>query len=182
MRGVGSPLSGGVGVGVIHLIRHGEPEVSGVLLGRSDVVLRVAAMPAASFAAATVFASPLRRARRTAELLFPSQPITILDGLAERDLGDWEGRTWVEVEQGWPDLAASAALDWFGTTPPNGEPWDHFVKRIASTWDIVRQAEGPLALVAHAGVNAALAELIAGCNPAEFQQTYLEVRTFEFEH
>jgi len=169
-------------VGVVHLIRHGEPEVQGLLLGRTDVALRLAAIPPAQFKAATVFASPLRRARLTAELLFPDQSITILEGLAERDLGDWESRSWDEVEQGWPDLARSAALDWFGTTPPNGEPWPRFVERVVSSWRIVRQADGPLAVVAHAGVNAALAELIAGRNPAEFRQAYLEVLTFEFEH
>lgn len=179
---VRSSLPGGVGVGIVHLIRHAEPEVRGVLLGRTDVALRVASIPVAPFTVATVFASPLRRARRTAELLFPNQPITVLGGLAERDLGDWEGRSWDEVKRGWPDLAGRAALDWFGTTPPEGEPWDRFVERITLTWPVMRQAEVPIAVIAHAGVNAALAELIGGRNPAEFQQAYLEVLTFEFEY
>ena len=165
----------------MHLIRHAEPEVQGVLLGRTDVALRPAAIPAAPFPVATVFASPLRRARRTAELLFPDQPITILDGLAERDLGEWEGRSWNEVQQGWPDLAGSASRDWFGTTPPGGEPWGRFVERVVSTWNVVRQAEKPIAVVAHAGVNAVLSQRIAGRNPAEFQQAYLEILTLEFE-
>jgi broad specificity phosphatase PhoE len=169
-------------VGVIHLIRHAEPQVSGVLLGRTDVALRLDALPPAMFAAATVFASPLRRARRTAELLFPNQRLTVLDGLAERDLGDWEGLSWAEVEQGWPELASSASRDWLGTTPPGGEPWDRFVERITLTWHPMRRAQSPIAIVAHAGVNAALAELIAGRKPADFQQAYLEVLTFELEY
>lgn len=182
MRRVGSSLPGGVGVGIIHLIRHAEPEVRGVFLGRTDVALRLAAIPASQLTVATVFASPLRRARRTAELLFPSQPIAILDGLAERDLGNWESHSWDEVEQDWPDLAGRAARDWFGTTPPEGEPWGRFVERVTLTWRVVRVAEEPIAVIAHAGVNAALAELIAGRNPREFRQAYLEVLTFEFEY
>jgi alpha-ribazole phosphatase len=166
----------------VHLIRHAEPEVRGVLLGRTDVALRPAAIPPAPLTVATVFASPLCRARRTAELLFPDRPITIIDGLAERDLGAWEGRSWNEVQQGWPDLAGSAAVDWFGTTPPGGEPWAGFVERVVSTWNAVRQAEEPIAVVAHAGVNAVLAERIAGRNPLEFQQKYLEILTLEFEN
>jgi alpha-ribazole phosphatase len=182
MRRIRISLTGGVGVGVVYLIRHAEPKVNGVLLGRTDVALRSAAIPAAPFLAATVFASPLLRARRTAELLFPSQPVTVLDGLAERDLGDWEGRSWEEVERDWPDLAGSAALDWFATTPPKGEPWSRFAERIASTWRVASQAETPIVVIAHAGVNAVLAQLIAGRNPAEFRQAYLEVLTFELEN
>jgi ribonuclease H / adenosylcobalamin/alpha-ribazole phosphatase len=168
-------------MGIVHLIRHAEPEVRGVLLGRTDVALRADAIPSAEFSVATVFASPLRRARRTAELLFPNQPVTLLDGLAERDLGDWEGHSWSEVEHGWPDMARSAAADWFATTPPRGESWDCFVERVVSTWHVVRQAEKPIAVVAHVGVNAVLSQSIAGCNPAGFQQAYLEVLTLEFE-
>lgn len=181
MRRVGVTVPGGAGVGLVHLIRHGEPEVRGVFLGRTDVALRPAAIPPASLTVATVFASPLCRAFRTAELLFPDRPVTILGGLAERDFGDWEGRSWSEVQEGWPDLAGRAAVDWFGTTPPGGEPWARFVERVVSAWHVMRQAEKPIAVVAHAGVNAILAERIAGRHPAEFQQTYLEVLTLEFE-
>ena len=173
---------GGVGVGVVHLIRHAEPEICGALLGRTDVELILATVPAAQFAVATVFASPLQRARRTAELLFPDQQVTILDGLAERDIGEWEGRRWDELEQGWPDLARRAALDWLGTTPPGGESWRGFVERVTSAWNVICHADKPIAVVAHAAVNAALAELIDGRNPAEFQQGYLEVLTLELEY
>jgi broad specificity phosphatase PhoE len=164
-------------VGIVHLIRHAEPEVRGVLLGSTDVALLLETVPAVQFAVATVFASPLQRARRTAELLFPNQPVTILDGLAERDLGEWD-----DVKQGWPDLACSAALDWLGTTPPGGESWRGFVERVTTTWNMMCHTEKPIAVVAHAAVNAALAELIAGRDPAEFQQAYLEVLTLELEY
>jgi broad specificity phosphatase PhoE len=178
---VGGRLPGGIGVGIVHLIRHAEPAVRGVLLGRTDVALSAAAIPPAGFAVATVFASPLRRARRTAELLFPDQPVTVLDGLAERDLGDWEGRSWDEVEHGWPALARSAAVDWFTTTPPGGESWDRFVERVVSAWHVVRQAGSPIAVVAHVGVNSVLSQRIAGGDAAVFQQAFLEVLTLEFE-
>lgn len=168
-------------MGVVYLVRHAEPDVSGVLLGRKDVSLGSSPIEAASFDVASVFASPLLRARRSAELLFPNHPITVLDGLAERDVGDWEGHSWDEVEKLWPELAARAELNWFLTTPPNGEPWDGFVERVGSAWSKVRSAEGPVAIVAHAGVNAVLAELIAGYDPAGFSQQYLEVLTLEFE-
>jgi broad specificity phosphatase PhoE len=165
----------------VHLIRHAEPEVRGLFLGKTDVGLSQAAIPPAPFKAATVFASPLQRARRTAECLFPHQHITIFEGLAERDFGEWEGLAWSQVEQGWPTLASRAALDWLTTTPPGGEPWNCFMERITLAWHTIRQAEQPIAIVAHAGVNSALAELIAGRKPADFEQAYLEVLTLELE-
>jgi broad specificity phosphatase PhoE len=168
-------------VGVAYLIRHGEPVVRGVLLGRKDVALAPRSIEAASLEVRSVFASPLLRAQRSAELLFPNHTITILDGLAERGLGDWEGYSWGEVEGRWPELAARAELNWFLTTPPNGEPWNCFVERVGSAWSEVRRAKGPVAIVAHAGVNAVLAELITRRDLAIFRQEYLEVVTLEFE-
>lgn len=155
--------------------------MSGVLLGSTDVDLRDQPIRAAEFHVATVFTSPLRRAARTAEYLFPNHRAIVLDGLAERGLGVWEGLTWQEVESSWPELASRALVDWFGTTPPSGERWSHVVDRVAAVLRVIRKAAMPVAVVAHAGVNALLAEMIAGRKPVELRQAYLEVLTFELE-
>ena len=165
---------------LVHLIRHGEPVVRGLLLGCTDAPLGAAAIPPSSIAVASLFASPLQRAYRTAELLFPGVPMTLMAALKERDLGDWDGLKWDAVEQDWPKLASRAAYDWLGTTPPNGEAWPRFVERVAGAWQVIRTAPSPIVIVAHAGVNAALADCIAGQKPLEFRQDYLEVLTFEF--
>ncbi|MEO7651338.1 MAG: histidine phosphatase family protein, partial [Bryobacteraceae bacterium] len=150
-------------------------------LGRTDVALRLDTLPAIALPVASVFASPLRRARRTAALLFPFREMTILDGLAERDLGEWDGLSWEAVQHGWPDLARQAEFDWLGTTPPKGESWPTLIARVTPAFHQMCRAEKPIAVVAHVGVNAALAELIAGRNPMEFRQDYLEVLTLELE-
>ena len=165
---------------IVHIIRHGEPAMRGLLLGRTDMPLGAAPIPCALIEVRSIFASPLQRAHRTAELLFPAQSITLLDDLKERDLGDWDGLQWDAVEQDWPKLAARAAYDWLGTTPPNGESWLQVEARAARAWQLMRTAESPIAIIAHAGVNAALAGCIAGQKPLEFRQNYLEVLTFEF--
>ena len=148
-------------MGLIHLIRHGRPaamEETAPSLLRVDRVL----------------ASPLARARRTAELLFPGFAIEFVPELAERGMGEWERKRWAEVEAGCPELAARASLDWFGTTPPGGEAWPDFAARVERGWHRVPR-DGTTAIVAHVGVNAVLAHLATGRELVSFQQDYLEV-------
>lgn len=44
-----------------------------------------------------VYASPIKRAWQTAEILFPGKDIIAADALKEIALGDWEGRSYDEV-------------------------------------------------------------------------------------
>ena len=151
----------------------------GVLLGSGDVALASEELAPSVLAVDRVLASPLARARRTAELLFPGFAIEFVPELAERGMGEWERKRWAEVEAGWPELAARASLDWFGTTPPGGEPWGNFVARVERGWLAVPRL-GATAVVAHAGVNSVLAHLAAGRELSSFQQDYLEVISFAF--
>lgn len=151
--------------------------MTGVLLGSSDVLLLDEKIGASSLAVDYVVASPLRRARRTAELLFPEAAITVVPELAERGLGEWELKSWKEVEAGWPELASRAGADWFGFTPPAGEPWMDFAARVTSGWRRISHSRAT-AIVAHVGVNSVLAHLAAGREIASFQQDYLEVISF----
>ena len=48
-----------------------------------------------------VYSSPLLRARQTAEAIAERHgvPIAVVEDLIEVDVGDWEGRTWDEIER-----------------------------------------------------------------------------------
>lgn len=52
-----------------------------------------------------VFASPLRRARQTAEAIAAPHNLSveIVEDLIEVDVGQWEGRPWDEVERDYPE-------------------------------------------------------------------------------
>ena len=52
-----------------------------------------------------VFSSPLLRARQTAEIIAGQRhaPVVALEELTEVDVGDWEGRSWSEIEQSHPE-------------------------------------------------------------------------------
>ena len=162
---------------LIHLIRHARPSITGFILGRTDLPLAAPVAPS-SLTVQTVYASPLDRARQTAEQMFPGPNIVIVRDLAERGMGEWDGMQWSEIEARWPTQAAAALEDWFAFTPPNAEPWICFADRVRQAWHSI-PGQGDIAIVAHAGVNAVLSNLIAGSGLADFRQHYEEVITLE---
>ncbi len=98
------------------LLRHGATELhSGkVVMGRYDARLsplgreQMAAagkqLAALSLRAAALYASPLRRARDSAEIVNEALglPLRLEEGLAEISLGAWDGRLIEEVKKEWP--------------------------------------------------------------------------------
>lgn len=164
---------------LIHLIRHERPAATGVLLGATDLPLAddVVITPS-SLAISAVYTSPLRRARDTATGLFPGHRPMLCAELAERDLGEWDGLPWTEVERKWPEAARAASIDWFASTPPGAERWDDFVERVGRAFALIR-VERCAAVVAHAGVNAVLWELAGKGRAIQFQQQYGETVSIE---
>jgi broad specificity phosphatase PhoE/ribonuclease HI len=117
------------------LVRHGETALTaqGRYSGRGDVPLseqgEAQAMAAAGRVAgiardvAAVVTSPLARCVRTAELIaaeLGGVDVTVLPDLIECDFGVWEGLTFAEVRDRWPDEMA-AWLDSASAAPPGGE-------------------------------------------------------------
>jgi alpha-ribazole phosphatase len=169
----------------LYLIRHGKPEVTGVMLGQLDPPLsgdgRTCATAALSrIDVEVVWTSPLSRARETAELIC-SHSLVELPDLREIDQGDWTGKTWTEIEVNWPELAARKSSDWLGVAAPGGESWSGFLERVNRAWNTIRAGAMPAAITGHQGVNAALMYLIEGRDPLEFVQGYGEVIQVEFD-
>ena len=168
----------------LYLIRHGEPEVRGVFLGQMDPPLSIAgrmqvAGSLAEIEVAITYASPLRRARETAEYV-RSPRRTIMQDLREIDFGEWTGKTWQEIEAGWSELARRKAADWLGVAAQGGESWRQLLNRIEPVWRTIRTGPMPAAIVAHQAVNAALANLIDGRDPLVFAQQYGEVTLIDY--
>jgi probable phosphoglycerate mutase len=142
------------------LIRHGQTDANrdGRIAGRTEAQLTQSGRAAASALAAwhwpkdiVVFVSPQQRALDTAQLAFPEQKPTVLDGLRERDWGLFEG-------------CPIAELPSREDTPEGGEAWEDMLRRVRAS--IAKaQAEGGLpVLVAHSGVIRA-ARFLTGGNP-----------------
>ena len=163
---------------MIHLIRHARPVRPGLLLGRADVPLANQPIAPSPLIVAAVYSSPLLRARRTAEALFPSHKITLLDDLAEIGGGAWDGLAWSEIETRWPALAARRLQDWWSELPPGAEPRTVVEQRAQAAWARIATGPRPAAVIAHAGLNAFLAQLGDGSAIESFRQEYLEVKTY----
>lgn len=128
----------------IILVRHGETAMTqqGRYSGRGDVPLsdegQAQAMAAGGRVAGisrdvtAVLTSPLRRCVRTAELIAGENgavPVTVVDDLIECDFGDWEGRTFAEVQERWPG-EMTAWLDSTAVAPPGGESFQAVARRV----------------------------------------------------
>ena len=108
--------------------------------------------------------TPLSRTRRTAEAIFaagyPAQPLTVVEGLIEQNLGDYQGLPHAELP---PLLAAPAHPFWplsAGERPPGGESVEDMVHRVGTAMDalVTEHAGHDVVLVSHGGaIRAAVA-------------------------
>lgn len=129
------------------LVRHAETEanLSGLWQGRLDAPLtarglrqvqatapRVAAL-VQEYGLDAFYVSPLPRARSTADAIAAATGSTpqIDDGLTEFDLGDWEGRSFLDLRES-EDLWGRWAKD-PTFAPPNGESPASFGARVVHT-------------------------------------------------
>lgn len=164
----------------IFLVRHGETEwnrsrryqgwgdspltergvAQAAALGR-----RLAAIPEA--AGAAIVASPLGRARRTAEIIAAAlgrtAPLEFDERLKEISLGEWDGFDRREVKTLMGDRFVEFGF-YFET--PHGETYDGFSGRIAS-WLAEIDEKEPLIVVCHGVVTRVLRGLYAGLPRAE---------------
>jgi ribonuclease H / adenosylcobalamin/alpha-ribazole phosphatase len=88
-----------------------------------------------------VVSSPMRRAQETAAVVAESLglAVTVSEGWREISFGDWDGYTFAEVQQKWPD----AITEWLASTavaPPGGESFDLGARRARSARDRVLSA------------------------------------------
>ena len=163
--------------GCILLVRHGQTEwnLVGRYQGWGDSALtplgvaqaqaigrRLRDIPEARKAA--IVASPLGRARRSAELireqLGADAPIAFDARLREISLGSWDGLDRAEIAALAPGIfSGSGRHEWYFRTP-SGETYEAFAGRIAS-W--LGEAEGrTVIVVAHGIVTRVLRGLYAG--------------------
>ncbi len=92
----------------------GDPQLTAT--GRAQARAAAGMLRSAPFD--VVVSSPLRRARETAEVL--GREVLVDDGFRETDFGQWEGFTFSEIAQRWPDEMQAWLAD-PAVAPPDGE-------------------------------------------------------------
>jgi broad specificity phosphatase PhoE len=143
------------------IVRHGQSEwnAAGRWQGQADPELtdlgREQAWRASRAVGAVdaIFASPLRRAAATADIISGEigvGPVVTVDGLMERHAGEWQGLTRPEIEQAYPGYLAEHRR------PPGWEDDRAVAGRVMGALDAIavatRGTDAHVLAVAHAGV------------------------------
>jgi len=155
----------------LYLFRHGQTEwnLKGHLQGGKDSPLThqgkwQAEAAAISFRTASpglILASPLGRARKTAEIIGKALNIPIEEDarLGELRFGAAEGLTLHEIDERWPDFRADREQDKWHVRWPDGESYQDADSRIASyvadtlNSHLENGGATPLAVVGHETMN-----------------------------
>jgi alpha-ribazole phosphatase/probable phosphoglycerate mutase len=104
-----------------------------------------------------VYCSDLSRAIKSAEIIaepFSLKPV-INVGLKERNFGVWEGMSFDEIKEKWPDAFDSWAANPVEFSPMQGESTLEVKERAMKTFNeiVSKHAGENIALVAHGGIN-----------------------------
>lgn len=105
---------------------------------------------------AACYASDLSRARETAQAVAERHglPVQVHIGLRERGFGSFEGKTWAELEAGWPVEIESWRKRVPNFAPPGGESLLQLQARVVATVDelAARHPGEQVLMVTHGGV------------------------------
>ena len=170
----------------VYLIRHGLPDFpggKGMCIGITDIPMGEAGLAQAEAMANTlppvtaVFSSPLTRAVQTAEAI--GLPVTVLDGLRELYAGEWDGLTFAQIRQRYPELYEARGRDL--TLPlPGAERYEDGIARFSAAMKTAAEAAaGDFAVVSHGGIIARFLESVSG---TWYKPGYTEIIPFTFEN
>ncbi|MFB0919690.1 MAG: histidine phosphatase family protein [Oscillospiraceae bacterium] len=150
----------------IYLIRHGRPEFpSGkdCCIGRTNYPLSEEGFHQAKLLGgyfseiplSAVYCSTLLRSVQTAgEIAREGSPVIQLEGLSEIDCGLWEGLTFDEIKEKYPERYANRGIDPIKFAPEGGENLTDGLARFRAAMEhVINDSTGDVAVVAHASVN-----------------------------
>ncbi len=99
-----------------------------------------------------IVTSPLQRARRTAEAVAAATgaPVEVDDGWLETDFGAWEGLSYAEAMERWPDEMSAWMAD-TSVAPPGGESFATTSERVLAALDrlLGGREPGTVVVVSH---------------------------------
>ncbi|MEI9926881.1 MAG: histidine phosphatase family protein [Sphingomonas sp.] len=148
----------------LYLLRHGEPELSGRMLGRTDCDATPNGVAAclgqvAAIEIDRVLSSDLKRAQACAAAIAETRGLGVaLDPRwREIDFGDWDGLSSATID---PAALARFWNDPDGAPPPGGERWSALTARISSA--IEDLGDRPALIVTHGGAIRAALHVLCG--------------------
>lgn len=140
-------------------------------------------------ALSAVYCSPLSRALKSAEIIaepYGLKPMQVKD-LRERSFGIWEGMSFNEIREQYPEEFDAWAANPLRFSPVGGESTlevrDRVINALDKILSAVSKADTNIAIIAHGGVNRILLCNILGIpleNIFRLEQDYAAVNIIEF--
>lgn len=104
-----------------------------------------------------IFSSDLKRCKATANIIFPEKQITFLKELREINMGAWDGLTFDEIKNKYPEDFKKRGENISEFKPPCGESFNDLQQRAVKAFKhILASTDGNLAICSHAGFNRSL--------------------------
>jgi len=182
----------------IILVRHGETEwnVAEIFRGRTDIELNETGIRQAELLAEhlsgvkidAIYASPLRRALKTAEIIagYHQLDVTINPGLTDCNFGEWQGLSHQEVKDKYRELYTEWIKHPGQVKMPAGESLGDVRKRAGDViMKIIARHEETITLVSHRVVNKVLICALLGLDNSHFWNIKLDtcgVTIFTYEN
>ena len=149
----------------LYLIRHGDTVYNreGRYQGRMDVELSTLGKEQAQALGrrladtpfTAIYASDLKRAQETAAIIaaYHNLPVRVEPDLRERDFGAWEGFTFAEIEERYPEEAKNWLQDPLRTEIPGAEGFGNLQRRVTKAIERIQAShpEEEVAIVSHGG-------------------------------
>lgn len=148
----------------IYLIRHGEPKErpENCCISQAEECLgEVGTEQGGALAkwrkehpVTAVFASPQKRCIQTAAFLSETEDLVqIHSELREVSVGEWDGRSFEEIKECWPELYEERGIHPGTTAPPGGESFSQAGERLEEALlEILKETKGNIAVCTHAGI------------------------------
>lgn len=133
----------------LYLIRHGQTDwnIQGKIQGSHDIPLNDTGRAQARLVAegmdhrpvTKIFSSTLMRAVETARTVGDRQNVDIylVPGLIEVEFGRWEGMTWEEIKEKYPEEHERWFMNPVDVAPPGGETQTEVMERVAGAVETV---------------------------------------------
>ena len=132
-----------------------------------------------------IFSSPEQRAVETAEIISKDLKIDleVLQELAERNWGEWEGKAWPEIEV---VLKPMTLEERYTFVPPKGESWQQMETRLKNGLDsIIGRGYGTVGVITHEGALRGIMPLVLN-SPKDSSFKYhfenASITFFEYEN
>lgn len=149
-----------------YLTRHGETDwnIQNRIQGQTDTLLNERGREQAhelakrlkdGYGIKTIYTSRQKRAKETAEVIGRAIHVTpvVREGLEEISLGRWEGYTWKQVREQFPEEYQAWYSNRRCQIPPGGESYQQLLNRLLPTLDaILKENSGNVLVVSHSAV------------------------------